>query len=175
MLDAASSVVGDTPQPRTTISPLTSAAPLASTNVDSCDPRHLGSHPGVEMMVKPPVPTEAHASSARSPPVRDASVVSGRDAPASQEAQSLNQDQPGENGSPLERPDTRMSVLGDEGYVPSPPPSPSLPPIQRTATIGSCKPYSAFDARTKWVIAALGGVAAVFSPISVSVSQFARA
>lgn len=41
--------------------------------------------------------------------------------------------------------------------------------LARTVTGGSARPYSAFPKRTKWLIAGLGGVAAVFSPISVSV------
>lgn len=40
--------------------------------------------------------------------------------------------------------------------------------LARTVTGGSARPYSAFPKRTKWLIAGLGGVAAVFSPISVS-------
>lgn len=40
--------------------------------------------------------------------------------------------------------------------------------LARTMTGGSSRPYSAFPNRTRWLIAGLGGVAAVFSPISVS-------
>lgn len=41
--------------------------------------------------------------------------------------------------------------------------------LSRTLTGGSARPYSAFPDRTKWLIAGLGGIAAVFSPISVRV------
>lgn len=44
--------------------------------------------------------------------------------------------------------------------------------LARTVTGGSARPYSAFPKRTKWLIAGLGGVAAVFSPISVSPPLF---
>ncbi|BEI95796.1 hypothetical protein CcaverHIS631_0107450 [Cutaneotrichosporon cavernicola] len=67
----------------------------------------------------------------------------------------------------LERLDTRLS--SDEGYVPSLPSTPPRPTIERTQTNSSGKPYSAFDERTKWTVAALGGVAAVFSPISSNI------
>lgn len=51
-------------------------------------------------------------------------------------------------------------------------PTVPMPPVQRSvtaATTGSSKPYSAFSTQTKWVVAGLGGIAAVFSPISSNI------
>lgn len=33
------------------------------------------------------------------------------------------------------------------------------------------RPYSAFSQRTKWTVAGLGGLSALFSPISVSIAR----
>lgn len=41
-----------------------------------------------------------------------------------------------------------------------------MPPIERSTTSGSGKPYSAFSQPTKWLIVGLGGIAAMLSPIS---------
>ncbi|KAG8855703.1 hypothetical protein FRB96_006747 [Tulasnella sp. 330] len=45
----------------------------------------------------------------------------------------------------------------------------SFQPIQRSTTTGSGKPYSAFSQSTKWLIVCLGGLAAIFSPISSNI------
>lgn len=175
----------DTRRPRPTtaiMTPTQASSTLTSTPTSTLmGSRDLGNSQQVEATSLPPA-----TSTISAPPVThrdaaarlsgDASYPHARDTPVSpshdppRPRTSHDSDHPGRHsdGAPLERPDTRMSVLSDEGYVASPPASPPLPPVQRAETKGSCKPYSAFNARTKWVIAALGGVAAVFSPISVS-------
>jgi hypothetical protein len=45
-----------------------------------------------------------------------------------------------------------------------------LPDMRRANTTGSSRPYSSFSMGTKWLIVVVGGIAAIFSPISVSLT-----
>jgi len=54
---------------------------------------------------------------------------------------------------------TQGSLVGDKEIRPK---------MERTVTSMSGKPYSSFSMSMKWLIVGLGGIAALFSPISVS-------
>ena len=92
------------------------------------------------------------------------------------------------SGSKLHRPNTRISIKDDlnkpsrltqdprnvrpppeEPLHPAEEPAPPQPPLVRSTSTGSNRPYSAFSGPTKWLIVSLSGIAGVFSPISSNI------